>query len=67
MSRERQSAADLIALVLDGGSYTSWDSPVDISGFDADYQEALARAAQRAGTDEAVVTGRARSTGYRSR
>lgn len=57
MSRERQSAADLIALVLDGGSYTSWDSPVDISGFDADYQEALARAAQRAGTDEAVVTG----------
>lgn len=57
MSRDRQSAADLIALVLDDGSFSSWDAPVDVSGFDADYQATLARAAQRAGTDEAVRTG----------
>lgn len=57
MSRDRRGARDLIALVLDDGSYTSWDSPVDVSGFDADYRESLARAAQLAGTDEAVVTG----------
>lgn len=57
MSRDRRGARDLIELVLDQGSYTSWDSPVDVSGFDADYRDSLAQAAQRAGTDEAVVTG----------
>lgn len=50
---------DLLELVLDTGSFTSWDDPVDLSGFDDDYRATLERAAERAGTDESVVTGRA--------
>lgn len=53
-----QSAHELLDLVLDTDSYESWDEPVDISGHSADYQAALARAAERAGTDESVITGR---------
>src|SRR5699024_10685784 len=50
---------DLLELVLDTGSVTSWDDPVDLSGFDDDYRATLERAAERAGTDESVVAGRA--------
>ncbi|WP_068433835.1 carboxyl transferase domain-containing protein [Piscicoccus intestinalis] len=56
MSRRHTSRA-LIELVLDDGSFESWDAPVDTSEFAPEYQTALAKAAQRAGTDEAVVTG----------
>lgn len=48
----------LLDLVLDEGSFTSWDEPVDISGHDPKYQAELTAAAERAGTDESVVTGR---------
>lgn len=48
----------LLDLVIDEGSFTSWDEPVDISGHDATYRTELLAAAERAGTDESVVTGR---------
>ncbi|MBM9458502.1 acetyl-CoA carboxylase carboxyltransferase subunit alpha/beta [Nocardioides sp. zg-536] len=54
----RLTARELIDLVLDAGSYESWDTPVDISGHPASYQEALRAAAEKAGTDESVLTGR---------
>ncbi|MGA8850932.1 MAG: carboxyl transferase domain-containing protein, partial [Aeromicrobium sp.] len=48
----------LLDLVLDQGSFTSWDEPVDISRHDRKYRAELIAAAERAGTDESVVTGR---------
>lgn len=54
----RWTARELIDLVLDEGSYESWDEPVDISGHSADYQAELRTAADKAGTDESVLTGR---------
>ncbi len=59
MSNQRRwGARDLLDLVLDDGSYESWDGPVDISGEPPDYRAELEAAAERAGTDEAVLTGR---------
>jgi acetyl-CoA carboxylase carboxyl transferase subunit beta len=49
---------DLLDLVLDADSYESWDEPIDTSIHPPAYREALAAAAERAGTDEAVLTGR---------
>jgi acetyl-CoA carboxylase beta subunit len=54
----RPSARELIDLVLDPGSFESWDQPVDRSGLDAGYHAALAAAEQRSGVDESVLTGR---------
>ncbi len=54
----RWAVADLLDLVLDPGSFESWDSPVDISGHPEAYRSALAAAAERSGTDESVLTGR---------
>jgi acetyl-CoA carboxylase carboxyl transferase subunit beta len=53
----RPTAADLIDLVLDAGSWRSWDeSPVrgDIS---AEYAADLAAAAERSGVDESLLSG----------
>lgn len=52
-------SADLIALVGDPGSVVSWDSPIDLSGLAPAYRAELEAAAERAGTDESVITGRA--------
>ncbi len=52
------SAQGLIDLVLDPGSYESWDQPVDISDHSESYRAELRAAAERAGTDESVLTGR---------
>lgn len=43
---------------MDEGSFTSWDQPLDLTGLDSDYRRELAEAAERAGTDESVLTGR---------
>jgi acetyl-CoA carboxylase carboxyl transferase subunit beta len=51
------SAHALIDTVLDPGSFESWDRPGTQSADDA-YQQQLRRAAERAGTDESVITGR---------
>lgn len=48
----------LLELVIDPGSFTSWDEPIDISDADESYRSELQAAAERAGTDESIVTGR---------
>ncbi|GAB3715470.1 carboxyl transferase domain-containing protein [Mariniluteicoccus flavus] len=55
---ERLGARALLDLALDDGSWESWDSPIDLTGFDETYRATLTRAAERSGTDEAVITGR---------
>lgn len=52
------TAQGLLDLVLDEGSFESWDQPVDHSGLDPAYQQELAAAAERSGTDESILTGR---------
>lgn len=60
---ERLTLHELFDAVLDRGSFESWDEPIDISAHSEGYQATLRRAAERAGTDESVVTGRARVHG----
>ncbi|WP_141014528.1 carboxyl transferase domain-containing protein [Nocardioides sambongensis] len=57
-STRRWTARELVDLVLDEGSYRSWDEPIDISGHPEEYRAELRAAATRAGTDESVLTGR---------
>ncbi|NPD03436.1 acetyl-CoA carboxyl transferase [Nocardioides sp. zg-1308] len=54
----RWTAHELLDLVLDEGTFVSWDSPVDLTGVDAGYRAVLEAAAEKAGTDESVLTGR---------
>jgi acetyl-CoA carboxylase carboxyl transferase subunit beta len=49
---------ELLDAVLDPDSFSSWDEPIDIGSHPADYQASLRAAAERAGTDESVLTGR---------
>ena len=63
MSR-RLRAAQLIDLVLDDGTFTSWDTPVDLAGHDAAYLAELEAARERSGADEAVTTGRGTIEGH---
>ncbi|MFD3683925.1 carboxyl transferase domain-containing protein [Nocardiopsis sp. NPDC058631] len=61
----RRTAHQLLDLVLDTGSYVSWDSdPADV-GPDAAYAAALADAHTASGCDEAVLTGEGRLSGHR--
>ncbi|RHW28483.1 acetyl-CoA carboxyl transferase [Nocardioides immobilis] len=55
----RLGALDFVDSVVDPGTFISWDEPINLSGVDAGYVAELDRAAEAAGTDEAVVTGRA--------
>ena len=50
----RWTAHELLDLVLDEGTFASWDEPIDLSYADADYRAALEAAAAKAGTDESV-------------
>lgn len=54
----RWTAHELLDLVLDEGTFVSWDEPVDLTGYDDTYRAALEAAAAKAGTDESVLTGR---------
>jgi acetyl-CoA carboxylase carboxyl transferase subunit beta len=54
----RPTVRELLDAVLDPDSFTSWDEPIDISSHPADYQASLRSAAERAGTDESIITGR---------
>ena len=58
MSRRRWGAQELLDLVLDDGSFESWDSPIDISHHPEPYRRELEEAAAKSGADEAVLTGR---------
>src|SRR5690349_21285918 len=57
------TAHELLDLVLDRGSFESWDEPIDISGQPEEYRRQLEEAAARAGTDESVLTGRGLARG----
>ena len=53
----RLSAHDLIDLVFDPDSWQSWDTPPSYPEADDDYLASLSRAAEKAGTDESLITG----------
>lgn len=63
MSARRWGAQDLLDLVLDDGSYVSWDSPIDLAHHPEPYRRELEAAAARSGADEAVLTGRGTVSG----
>jgi len=62
---ERLSAQELIDLVFDDGSWRSWDTPPDRSGISPEYAAELARARERSGVDESVLTGEGAIRGRR--
>ncbi|MFJ3791127.1 carboxyl transferase domain-containing protein [Kitasatospora sp. NPDC090091] len=53
------TARQLLGLLVDPGSFRSWDEPIGRGPADAGYRAALARAHERTGADEAVITGTA--------
>ncbi|VXC09827.1 carboxyl transferase domain-containing protein [Nocardioides sp. AX2bis] len=59
----RWHARELIDLVLDDGSWESWDVPVDQGEVSEEYAAQLRKAAERSGVDESVITGRGRVRG----
>ena len=61
----RLSAHDLIDLVLDDDSWTSWDTAPSRDGISEAYAAELTAAAERSGVDESVLTGEARLHGRR--
>ncbi len=62
---QRLSAAELIDLVLDEDSWTSWDTAPDRSGISEEYAAELAAAQDRSGADESVLTGEGLMRGRR--
>jgi acetyl-CoA carboxylase carboxyl transferase subunit beta len=56
---DRRSASELIASLVDGGSWSSWDAPVVRGTITEEYAAELAAAAEKSGVDESVTTGRA--------
>lgn len=63
MTEHDATAASLLDLLLDRGTWESWDTPVDTDPADDDYRASLIRARERTGTDESVLTGRGRIGG----
>lgn len=58
-------ARELLELLLDTGSFVSWDAPsIEVAMSEA-YASELARARERTGLDEAVLTGEGRVDGRR--
>ena len=62
---DRLSATALIDLVLDDGSFVSWDRPPVRGPVSEEYAAELAAAQERTGLDESVVTGEGRMRGRR--
>ncbi|HEX5771619.1 MAG TPA: carboxyl transferase domain-containing protein, partial [Nocardioidaceae bacterium] len=54
---DRLSATELIDLVLDEGSWTSWDTPPVRGPISEEYAAELRAAQEKTGLDESVVTG----------
>ncbi|WP_395658940.1 carboxyl transferase domain-containing protein [Nocardioides sp.] len=61
----RLSAAELIDLVLDEGSWTSWDTPPSYGDISEAYAAELAAAREKSGVDESVLTGEGLMKGRR--
>ncbi|WJZ02032.1 carboxyl transferase domain-containing protein [Corynebacterium freiburgense] len=53
----RTGAHDLIRQVLDHDSFVSWDTPPEYGDISEQYQQALKKAREKSGVDEAVITG----------
>ncbi len=64
VATRRPGARELIGLVLDEGTFVSWDEAIDHGDLDPGYAAELRTAAERAGVDEAVVTGRGAIRGH---
>ncbi|MFB4270542.1 carboxyl transferase domain-containing protein [Nonomuraea sp. GTA35] len=60
----RPSARALIEATVDPGSFRSWDEPIERAAYEPGYLAVLRRAEERAGTDEAVLTGQASIRGH---
>jgi acetyl-CoA carboxylase carboxyl transferase subunit beta len=56
-------AVELVNAVLDPGSYTSWDEPIDLKDLPESYRISLMKAAEKSGVDEAMITGSGRIDG----
>ncbi|WP_341394827.1 carboxyl transferase domain-containing protein [Arthrobacter sp. G119Y2] len=54
---KRLNARGLLDLVVDPGSFRSWDSPVAYTGHSDAYEADLAAAREKTGEDESVLTG----------
>ena len=62
----RPGARELLAAVLDAGTFVSWDAaPLAVAEPGSAYAAELEAAAERAGTDEAILTGEGRIRGHR--
>ncbi len=61
----RLDARALRDLVLDPGSWQSWDSPIAAREVPADYARDLADAAEKTRQDESIITGESRLRGRR--
>jgi acyl-CoA carboxylase subunit beta len=61
----RMSAREVIAAVIDDGSWASWDEALPEVPASRDYAEELARARTKTGLDESVLTGAATIRGHR--
>ena len=61
----RLTARELVGLVLDDGSWQSWDTPPVLGDVSEEYSAQLADAAERSGVDESVVSGEALMRGRR--
>src|SRR6476469_1463964 len=61
----RLSAAELIDLVLDEDSWSSWDVPPSYGDISDAYAAELAAAAEKSGADESVLTGEGLMKGRR--
>lgn len=59
------SAHDLIGFVLDPGTFRSWDRPPQYGEISDAYRETIARAREKSGVDEAVITGEGLVDGHR--
>ncbi|MFJ9948727.1 carboxyl transferase domain-containing protein [Kitasatospora sp. NPDC091207] len=51
------TARQLLGLLVDPGTFRSWDEPLGPQPSDPGYRAALTRARERSGVDEAVITG----------
>lgn len=62
----RLGAYDLVTSVLDEGTWHAWDGPpLSVAEPGSPYEAELAEAAEKAGTDESVITGEGRIGGRR--
>jgi acetyl-CoA carboxylase carboxyl transferase subunit beta len=62
---QRLSATELIDMVLDEGSWSSWDTPPQRGEISEEYAAELAAAQEKSGLDESVVTGEGLMRGRR--